>query len=121
MKPEKSRGLPPALLRYLADAHLRVLSWNGPTGVLLVKVTKDIGPETGLMTFSGVSHVNLPPQLEIAGIDCGSLDDLPATYLGTYRPGDKSLDLEEAVYLVHGSWGEEFFVIANKVEYVIAP
>ncbi len=121
MKPEKSCGLPTALLRYLADAHLHVLSWDGPAGVLLVKVTKDIGPETGLITFNGVSHINLPPQLEIAGIDCGTLNDLPPNFLGTYRPGDQSLDPEEVVYLVHGSWGEEFFVIASSVEYVIDP
>lgn len=119
MKEERSSELPTALLRYLADSHLHVLSWDGPTGVLLVKVTKSIGPETGVMEFNGVSHVNLPPQLGISGIDRGSLNDLSADYLGTYRPNDESLEAEELVYLIHGSWGEEFFVIAERIEYTI--
>jgi hypothetical protein len=121
MKQERRTGLPSALLRYLADAHVHVLSWDGPAGVLLVKVTKDIGPETGLMKFKGVAHANLPPQLGISGIDCGGLADLPANFLDAYRPCDQSLDAEEVVYLIHGSWGEEFFVIANGVEYTILP
>jgi hypothetical protein len=121
MKEERSSGLPTALLRYLADSDLHVLSWNGPAGVLLVRVVKDIGPETGVVKFNGVSHVNLPPQLGISGIECGSLNSLPTNFLGTYRQNDQSLEGEEVAYLIHGSWGEEFFVIATEVEYNIDP
>ncbi len=119
MKEERPPGLPASLLRYLADSHLRVLSWDGPAGVLLVNLTKEIGPQTGVLEFSGVSHVNLPLQLGISGIDCGSLNDLPANFLGTYRPDGQSLEAEEVVYLIHGSWGEDFFVIAERIEYAI--
>ena len=58
-----------------------VVSWDGPQGVLFVKIAKGIGPESGLVTFVGVSHVNLPPKLEVSGIETGTLDDLPSDLL----------------------------------------
>jgi hypothetical protein len=112
--------LPTALLRYLADADLHVISWDASAEVLLLKITKDIGPETGIIKFSGVSHVNLPPYVGISGIERRSRDELPTSFLNTYRPNDRSLDANEVAYLIHGSWGEEFAVIAQGIEYEIA-
>ncbi len=117
LRDTKMAELPTVLLRYLPDSELLLLSWDGSAGILSLKVTKDIGPEEGTLRFFGVSHVNLPPRIgSISGIECGELDDLPDNFI---RPGDRSLDSEEIVFLIHGSWGEEFFVIAEQVEYSI--
>jgi len=115
----KKIGLPPSLMRYLPDSELEILSWDGAPRELTIRITKDIGPEVGLIRFSGVTHVNLPPQLGIAGIEIGGLNDLPPNYLSLYRPDDKVLDECEKVFLIHGSWGEEYFVIAQKLEYEV--
>lgn len=114
---ERQTEPPIALLRYLADSDLQVVSWDGSTAVLLLKLTKEIGPETGIIKFSGVSHVNLPPLLGISGIERKHRDELPIDFLNAYRPNDRSLDAEEMAYLIHGSWGEEFVVIAQQIEY----
>ena len=106
-----------ALLKNLADSELRVLFWNGTAGVLFISVTKELGAEIGVMKFDGVSHVNLPPRLGTSGIDFGSLDDLPKNFIEIYRPGDQGLEAEDNAYLIHGSWGEEYFVIAEGIEY----
>ena len=39
--------LPAPLLRGLADSEIEVVSWGADTGELVLRVTKDIGPEGG--------------------------------------------------------------------------
>lgn len=111
--------LPTILLRYLPDSEMKVLSWDGEAGVLLIQLVKEIGPETGVLRFDGVTHVNLPPRLAIGGIGCGKLEDLPSDFLEKYRHGDKSLGPQEVAYIIQGSWGEEFFVIAERIDYTV--
>ena len=108
--------LPPTLLQYLADSELEVVSWDGST--LVLKVRKEIGPEDGLLTFTGVSHVNLPPMLTIEGIQIAPPDQIPRSHFEMYRPSDKRLDDNERLFVIAGSWGERFFVVASNVEYL---
>lgn len=115
----KPWALPDTLLRYLPDSELALMSWDGASASLTLKVTKDIGPERGRLVFRGVSHVNLPPSLEISGIEIGGLAELPPNSLASYRPGDDRLDSDEHVYLIHESWGAEFFVVAEAVDYEV--
>jgi len=61
--------------------------------------------------------VNLPSLLTISGIECRGEDGLPSGFFETYRPNDQHLDPDERVYLFHGAWGEEFFVVAENLEY----
>jgi hypothetical protein len=114
-----STAVPPALLRNLADSELEVLTWDGTEDVLLLRIIKDVGPESGVARLSGVTHVNLPPHLEVETIKVGGVNDLPPHYFGTYSPHDHSLDSKERVYFFQGSWGEQFFVIAESLEYSI--
>ena len=112
--------IPADLLRYLPDSEIQIISWDGIAGTLQARITKDIGPETGIVTFFGVSHVNLGSWLtSISGITCGKLNDLPRDYLDLYRPGDQALEPDDIAFLVHGSWGEEFFVIAKQIKYEV--
>ena len=112
-------GVPEALLRNLVDSEMEVLSWDGTEDVLLLRIIKDVGPESGVARLTGVTHVNLPPHLEVDGIKCGGVNDLPPHYFGTYSPHDHSLDSKERVFFFHGTWGEQFFVIAERLEYTI--
>ena len=68
-------GLPAELTRCLADAEVEVVSWAGEAGELVLRVTKDIGPEAGLLRFGGVGHVNLPPVFDVAGLTTGPHPD----------------------------------------------
>lgn len=113
----KSTDLPEQLLRYLPDSTVSVVSWDGTR--LVLSVNKEIGPEHGILEFQSVSHVNLPPTFQISGIEIGSGDYLPPSFFDTYRPNESRLDSDEKLFLFHGSWGEEFFVIASTVAYRI--
>ena len=63
-----SASLAPALMRHLADATVEVVSWSAASGELLLRIRKDIGPESGLLRFAGVVVVCLPPRLTIAAL-----------------------------------------------------
>ena len=92
-------SLPPALMRNLADATVEVVSWSAVTGELVLRVRKEIGPESGLLRFGGVGVVYLPPRFTIAA--------LVATHQGT---GDTLFEIAEA-------WGESYMVVASSVQY----
>jgi hypothetical protein len=111
--------LPAALLQYLPDSELEVVSWSGGTDELVLRVTKDIGMEVGLLRFGEVSHVNLIPRMTVEGIDCGGLELLPPDYLETYRGNDVELSAGERVFLFRESWGAVYFVVATSVGYEI--
>ncbi len=110
-------ALPHTLLRNLADAEVEVVTWAGDEGCLVLRVIKDVGPESGFLTFAGVSHVNLPPRLTIDGMGCGGPELLPAGYLDSFRPGDRALDPGELVFILRESWGPLYYVVAESVVY----
>ena len=109
--------VPIHLLRYLADSEFQVISWNEER--LAIRVCKEIGPEHGLLEFLDPSFVCLAPKMGIAAISMGSVGDLPTGFLDLMRPFDKQLDESEKVFLVEGSWGERYFVVAAAIHYTI--
>jgi hypothetical protein len=72
-------SLPPALMRHLADAQVEVVSWSAASGELVLRVRKEIGPESGLLRFGGVGVVHLPPRFTIAAL------------VATHRGGEDTL------------------------------
>jgi hypothetical protein len=111
--------LPLGLVRHIGDSYITILTWNAAKGELVLRLDKDIGPESGLIRISGVTHVNLPPRLGLAGISCGGLERLPPGYLATHRPMDATLDTDELAFVFHGSWGETYFVVAKAITYEV--
>jgi hypothetical protein len=113
----ETSDLPNTLLRYLADAELEVISLDVER--LSIRVRKEIGPEHGLLEFIEPSIVCLQPKMGIAAIRIGSVADLPNGLLDSMRPDAKQLEGSERVYVIEGSWGERFIVIAAAVTYAI--
>jgi hypothetical protein len=91
--------LPPALMRFLADATVEVVSWSAASGELLLRIRKEIGPESGLLRFGGVGVVHLPPRFTIAAL------------VATQRGDDDML------FEIAEAWGESYRVVASSVEY----
>ncbi|MCY3014832.1 MAG: hypothetical protein NT171_09085 [Planctomycetota bacterium] len=94
-----SASLPPALMRHLADATVEVMSWSAASGELLLRIRKEIGPESGLLRFGGVGVVHLPPRFTIAAL------------VATDRVG------EDTLFEIAEAWGESYRVVASSVEY----
>ena len=94
-----SASLPPALVRHLADATVEVVSWSPAFGELLLRIRKEIGPESGLLRLGGVVVVYLPPRFTIAAL------------VATHRDGDNTL------FEIAEAWGESYRVVASSMEY----
>src|SRR4051812_44019953 len=104
--------LPDALLRYLPDSEVEVVSWSADRDELVLRVRKEITLEVGLLRFGEVAHLNVIPRKTIEGIDCGDLELLPPDYCAAYRNGTTSLDPGERVFLLRESWGAVYYVVA---------
>jgi hypothetical protein len=90
-------SLPHELMRHLADAEVEVVSWSAASSELVLRVRKEIGPESGLLRFAGVGHVSLPPRFTVAGLSRTAGPD-----------GDTLFMLAEA-------WGASYTVAAESM------
>lgn len=104
--------LPPKLLNHLADSEIEVLSWSAEKEEMLLQVTKDIGPEVGILRLSGVGLVHLPPRFDVMGMAAydRSFPDYPHLKLGD---GELAVAFQE-------SCGAVYVVTAESVEYEIS-
>jgi hypothetical protein len=60
--------IPETLIRYFADSEVEVLDWNPDSRELTLSIIKDIGPESGTITFSGVTYIALSSALTAESI-----------------------------------------------------
>src|SRR3954452_22672998 len=105
-----SERLPQELVRYLADAEVEVVSWNdGGDEKLVLKVSKEIGPEVGFLSFGGARQLELETRFTVATIECS---DQPVS-------GDDPLGRGETVYFFRESWGKTYYVIAENMTYQV--
>jgi len=102
--------LPVELTRYLPDSELSVECWDVKDSVLTLNLEKEIGPERGTITLSGVSRVCLPSWLEISGIECTTENRFLVDPIGA----------GELLFIVHGvSWEQPFYVVARAISYQV--
>ncbi len=102
--------IPANLKMYLADAELEVLHFDGTCGDLDIRVTKEIGPETGTLRFREVSYLALAPQLTVQSITLGDR---------TQHPDGHPPDEDESIFWIHSAWGHQYCVIAKSIDYQV--
>lgn len=100
--------LPSALLRYLPDSEIEVVSWSAATSELVLRVRKEIGPEVGLLRFAGAWRVHLSSRFTIAGI-----------VQNEKGIGGVTVGTGESMFVIEEAWGDQYFVIAESVSYAI--
>lgn len=109
----KDTAIPLALQRHLADAEIEVISWSADTEKLVLRVKKEIGPETGFLRFQGVGWVCLAPRFTIESIVSGGAETLPAGC-------PYAVDANERVFVLHEALGAAYSIVAESVEYQIS-
>ena len=101
--------LPPELLHYLADSEIEVVSWSAERDEMVMQVTKELGPEVGLLRLRGVGLVHLRPRFDVVaiGVYDRPFPDYPQLELSD---GEFALAFQEA-------WGAVYVVTAEAIEY----
>ena len=103
--------LPEHFVINIADAECSVASWDATSSQFVLKIEKDIGPESGVLVFSGVSFVNMPPEFIVAFV-ASSRQQVPDF------PGVSPED-DEFLFLFQEAWGRVFYVLAERADYSI--
>lgn len=101
--------LPLALTRNLADSEVEVVSWSADADELVLRITKEVGHEQGLLRFTGVTRVELVPRLTLSALTVG----------GT-APDGAEVDPGETVFHLHETWGARYYVVAELLTYAVA-
>ena len=109
--------MPYSLIDSLSDAKMELLSWQPKNNLLRLRVTKEIVREVGIIQFTQVGYIEIVPRLTIEGLQVGPESDLPDDFFSRCAPSDTALGSNETVFVIHGSWGEKYFVIAEDIEY----
>lgn len=112
------KELPEQLRRYLPDSEFRVVAWNSDE--LVIEVEKEIGPETGIAKFSGVSFVNLPTIMTVYSMQVKSPKDLSSDFWNASTPDSRDLETDDLVFIIESSWGGRQFVIAKSLAYEVS-
>ncbi|WP_415896118.1 hypothetical protein ACMXYQ_07995 [Neptuniibacter sp. PT34_22] len=102
--------LPQHLMKNISDSEVEVLSWSAKSLELQLLIEKDIGPESGVIKFCGVGFVHMQPRISLEGVSIATSE---AKY-----PEEVSPEENESLYILHESWGREFYVVAESIEYI---
>jgi hypothetical protein len=106
-----SASLPVTLTRNLADAEVEVVAWSAAKGELVLRLSKDISREIGLLRFCGVSRVNLVPRLTLGGLVSS---EQPVPGFAGVEP-----DPGESLFVLEDAWGAAYFVLAESINYEV--
>lgn len=105
--------LPNALTARIAESQIEVVSWSFASTELVLRITNQVGPESGTLRLNGVAYVNLPPQFEVAGIAAydSAFPDRPQLQLSD---GQIAVCFQADDSTVH-------FVVAESIQYSVEP
>jgi hypothetical protein len=109
-------NLPDSPLTLLPDSDFELVAWDAEANQLTAWIIKDASPETGLLTFRGVSLISIQPRMEIGGMEIVPWTDLPAE-IKPMLYEERDLSILGYLFRIHGSWGEVGYILAEQVDY----
>ena len=60
--------LPTALMQYIADSEIEVLSWEPASDEMVLRVSKEIGLAVGTLRLTGVDFVRMRPKFTVVAL-----------------------------------------------------
>ena len=111
--------VPQALTRYFADSNLRLLSYDSDSNVLSVHIEKDIGPESGIISFNGVSYVAIPDCFSGDAIDALFVRDADDAFWQRTSCHTDCVEPTQTIYRIYDQDGPVHFVVAESINYEI--
>lgn len=111
--------LPTELTRYFADSQLRVESYSDADRRLVVRIEKEIGPETGLIDFRQVSFVALPTALPGDGMRAHAIDDANPEFWVRSMLLREDLEADDVLFEIFSQDGPTYYVVAKSIAYEV--
>ncbi len=111
--------LPVQLTRYFADSRLEVSSFTRGENTLTVRVEKEIGPETGILTFRQVSFLSMPTALPGVSMRYRQISDAGPEFWTICRMDQSDFDPDDVVFEIESLDGPVYFVVAKSIGYEV--
>jgi hypothetical protein len=115
----KVQMLPVALTRYFADSWLFVESFTQNESVLVIRIEKEIGAETGIILFRQVSFLSLPQNLPGETMRAKPIAETEPEFWSRCLLDRDWFDSDDIVFEIESQAGPVYFVVAKSVEYAI--
>jgi hypothetical protein len=109
--------VPIALLRCFADSRLEVESFTRLESTLAIRIEKDIGPETGIMTFRQVSFLSLTPVIEGDSIQSRPVSEAGPDFWSVCRLARDWFDRDDLVFEIESPFEPVSFIVAKSLSY----
>jgi hypothetical protein len=116
---EDARVLPVALTRYFADSRLEVESFTRGENTLILRIEKDIGPETGIIVFRQVSCLFLPTSVPGESMRSYMVNQAGSEFWSRCRLADDWFDPDDVVFEIESQDGPPYFVVAKSLSYEV--
>lgn len=111
--------LPIALTRYFADSRLEVESFVRGENTLIVRINKDIGPETGNIVFRQVSCLLLPTNMPGESMRSYSVNEAGSEFWARCGLADDWFDSDDVVFEIESQDGCSHFIVAKSLTYMV--
>ncbi|MBK8170190.1 MAG: hypothetical protein IPK60_07565 [Sandaracinaceae bacterium] len=108
--------LPADLTSYFADSTLTIAAYDAQAETLYLEIEKEIGPESGLIVFTGVALIALPVWSRGDGMDACTLANASPKFFSISSSRDP-FDSDVLVYSSFDQDGGTGFVVAKSIEY----
>lgn len=111
-------NIPSKLSSYFHDSEMRVLAWDASREELFIEVRKDVGLDSGVAVFLGVSFVSLPAVFTADSIKAAFVQD--AKNLPSCGIDPTDFDENDLIYFMYSvASSVPHFVIAEALRYEV--
>jgi hypothetical protein len=98
-----------------------VESFISDENTLAVRITKDIGPETGIIRFRQVSFLSLPTALPGQSIRSRPISEAGMGFWSVCRLDRDWFDTDDVVFEIESQDGVVYYVSAKSLDYEVMP
>ena len=111
--------LPIPLTRYFADSQLVLESFAREDQILVIRIEKEIGPETGLIRFAQVSFVCLPIAMAGEAIHARSIGEADSSFWFQHPFDQNDFESDDVLFELVSQDGPVHMVVAKSIRYDI--
>jgi hypothetical protein len=111
--------LPIALTRYFADSRIDIESFAENQNTLTLRIEKEIGPETGIITFRHVSFMCLPQSMPGEAMRAKPVSAAGTEFWSRCLLESDWFDPDDNLFEIYSQDGPVYFVVAKSVDYAI--
>jgi hypothetical protein len=113
--------IPDQLRAYFHDSTLTLHSYDAENRQLLVHIEKEIGPETGIITFGDVSFISIPDCFPGDAIKATPVSELPDEFWHHYSAYLDLFEADDIAFQIYDQEGPVHLVVAKTISYEVIP